>query len=168
MRATKLYKIIAELKEKRIPYEMCSDEAGSVLIKVVVPDELWRMEFLSSDIVRISIYNSTAKIYGKEKLPELIKNLHTEYGDSSKLKETPSDLFELINELHKCSKHFYMSVERVYSDEGYPVMIQLEVFDQYWEVEFYEAGEVDIEIFIDSGQVYGEEKLTELFEIFTE
>ena len=48
------------------------------------------------------------------------------------------------------------------------IMVLIHVPGQYWEVEFFENGSIEIEIFESDGEIYDEKKLNELFDKFSD
>jgi hypothetical protein len=48
------------------------------------------------------------------------------------------------------------------------VMVLIHVPGQYWEVEFFEDGSVEIEIFKSDGEIYDEKMLDQLFDEFSD
>lgn len=46
------------------------------------------------------------------------------------------------------------------------IMVEIVVPGERWEVEFFEDGNVDIEKFISSGEIYKKDEITTLFEKF--
>jgi hypothetical protein len=48
------------------------------------------------------------------------------------------------------------------------IMVLIRVPGQHWEVEFFEDGSVEIEIFKSDGEIYDEKMLDELFDEFSD
>lgn len=48
------------------------------------------------------------------------------------------------------------------------VMVNVAVPGQRWEVEFFEDGSVEVEIFLSSGEIAGEEILSKLFSMYSD
>ncbi|MEH1903022.1 hypothetical protein [Nostoc sp.] len=48
------------------------------------------------------------------------------------------------------------------------IMINVAVAGERWEVEFFEDGSVEVERFVSSGEINGEEVFTELFAMYSE
>ncbi len=48
------------------------------------------------------------------------------------------------------------------------IMVLIVVPGQHWEVEFFEDGSIEIEIFKSDGEIYDEKKLGELFDKFSD
>jgi hypothetical protein len=48
------------------------------------------------------------------------------------------------------------------------VMVEIAVPGEHWEVEFFEDGQVEVEVFRSPGTIQGEEALTRLFEEFSD
>jgi hypothetical protein len=47
------------------------------------------------------------------------------------------------------------------------VMVLISVYGEHWEVEFFEDGSVEIEIYKSDGEIYDEKMLDELFDKFS-
>jgi hypothetical protein len=48
------------------------------------------------------------------------------------------------------------------------LMVEIAVPGERWEVEFFEDGQVEVEVFRSSGTIQGEEALTRLFDQFSD
>lgn len=71
-------------------------------------------------------------------------------------------LMEFIREL-KARKIFF-----VLSAPTDAVMVEIHVPGERWEVEFYEDGEVAVEIYVSPGGMFDEGKFQELFDRFSD
>jgi hypothetical protein len=48
------------------------------------------------------------------------------------------------------------------------IMVFISVPGEHWEVEFFEDGSIEIEVFKSDGEIYDEKKLVELFDKFSD
>lgn len=68
-------------------------------------------------------------------------------------------LHEFIHELDASRTHYALTSVR----EG-AVMVQVTLPGERWEVEFFDARDPEIEVFLSDGTIHGPEKLAELCE----
>jgi hypothetical protein len=161
-----MFLFMAELQESHLFFRVYSQETDSIIIVVDVPGQHWKVEFLASGIVKVKIFRCSGEgVCGEEKLPELLQILQIDSDSVLKLRSGVDRVYALINELRRHKKEFFLGM---YRTEEFPMMIMVEVQNQFWEVEIYESGEMDVEAFLSDGQIYGEEKLPELIREFAD
>lgn len=68
-----LLRFVRELKQKNIFYRMSSYREDAICIEVSVPGEHWEIDFLSDGSVDVEVFKSKRKIYGFDKIDQLIK-----------------------------------------------------------------------------------------------
>jgi len=73
------------------------------------------------------------------------------------------NLLSFLVQLEAVKIHYSLKHSR---DEA--IMVLIHVPGQYWEVEFFENGSIEIEIFESDGEIYDEKKLNELFDKFSD
>lgn len=160
-----IYKFLEELSKHHLYFTVNSQEADSIIIGVDVPGQHWKIEFWVSGIVKVDIFRNVEGVLGEEKLTELLKILNINSDSILKSQNGMEKLFAMINKLHRGKKIFFMAMHR---EDEYPIMVKLEVPNEYWEIEFFESGEVEIEVFKSDGRIYGEEVLSELIKVFAD
>ncbi|MGH9770013.1 MAG: hypothetical protein ACREAB_21525 [Blastocatellia bacterium] len=73
------------------------------------------------------------------------------------------NLLSFLVRLEDVKIHYSLEHNR---DEA--IMVLIVVPGQHWEVEFFEDGSVEIEVFESGGELYDEKKLDELFDKFSD
>jgi hypothetical protein len=162
---TFLYKLFEELNEHHLYFTVDSYVPDSIIIKVDVPGEHWEIKYVASATVKVEMFKSTDGVLGEEKLTELLKILEINPDSVLKLQTGIERLFALINQFHKGQKSFFMAMHR---EAEYPIMVKVNVPNEYWEIEFFESGEVVVEVFKSDGKIHGEEVLPSLIREFAD
>ena len=72
-------------------------------------------------------------------------------------------VFDIIERLQQANIHFCVSAHR---DEA--VTITAHVPGEHWEIDVFEDGRVDLEVFASSGAIHNEEALSEKIKIFSD
>ncbi|MDF5736838.1 MULTISPECIES: hypothetical protein [unclassified Nostoc] len=72
-------------------------------------------------------------------------------------------LVTFLNQLEQEKINYTLAHQR---DET--IMVNVAVAGERWEVEFFEDGSVEVERFVSSGEINGEEVFTELFAMYSE
>lgn len=166
MKNNKLFSFMAELQEHPLSFRVHSREPDSIVIVVDVPGQHWNVEFPATGTVKVKIFKCSGEgVFGEEKLPELLQHFQIDSDRVLKPRSGMERIYALVNELHRQKKEFFLGM---YRTEEFPIMIMVEVQNEFWEVEIYESGEMDVEVFLSDGQIYGEEKLPELIREFSD
>jgi len=69
----------------------------------------------------------------------------------------PANLLSFLNELRDAKIHYRIGNAR---DEA--TLVEVAVPGERWEVEFFEDGTVEVEVFLSSGEIRGSEALADL------
>ena len=79
------------------------------------------------------------------------------------MKRTLDDILGLLSQLQDAAIHHQLSNYRLDA-----ISIEVVVPGERWEVDFLDNGSVDVEVFKSDGTIFGESKLDELFERFSD
>ncbi len=161
-----LYKFLEELSQHHLYFTVASQESDSIIVGVDVPGQHWKIEFLASGKIKTEIFKSNEESFGEEeKLIDLQKMLNISIDGILKSHGGLEKLFAMLNQLHHVKKNIFMAMHR---EDDCPVMVKVEVSGQYWEVEIFESGEVQIEVFVSDGKIYDQGILPELIKEFAD
>ncbi|HML75394.1 MAG TPA: hypothetical protein PKB02_12960 [Anaerohalosphaeraceae bacterium] len=161
-----LYKLLEELSQHHLYFTVASQESDSIVVGVDVPGQHWKIEFFASGKIKTEIFKSNEDSFGEEeKLIDLQKILNINIDGILKSQVGFEKLFAMLNQLHLVKKNISMAMHR---EGDCPVMVKVEIPGQYWEIEFFESGEVQIEVFISDGKIYDQEILPELIKEFAD
>jgi hypothetical protein len=81
----------------------------------------------------------------------------------NKMKDNLGKLLYFLTRLNEV--HISYSLGQIREEA---IMVSIIVPEQHWEVEFFEDGSVEIEIFKSDGEIYDEKMLDELFDKFSD
>lgn len=79
----------------------------------------------------------------------------------SEMKINVKELLKVISKLE--SEKIFYRLSADISELGDAVCLQAFVLGEHWEIDFLDNGTVDVEIFKSNGEIYGREKIDELF-----
>lgn len=69
-----LFDFTKKFEESNIYYSIKKNREDAVSIEAVVPGQRWEIDFLINGEIEIEIFRSDGKIFGKEKMAELLNN----------------------------------------------------------------------------------------------
>ncbi len=71
MNSFNIYTFLAQLRQKRIHFELASYRENAIMILASVPGERWEIEFLENGQVEVEIFKSDGQIYDSNVFAEL-------------------------------------------------------------------------------------------------
>jgi hypothetical protein len=75
-------------------------------------------------------------------------------------------MISIINFLNKLEKaHIFYSLSKSREDA---VMVEITVPGEKWEVEYFDNGNIEIEVYKSDGEIHNEDKLDDLFKKFSD